>query len=349
MTKQRIRIFDTIGYGFFFAASHYGSLLRLTWLPALIALVIFNTQTTVQLMARRGELPSLGFLPEYTAMFAWLPIYLLLAIPAVAAYRMAVFGHKAPGGLAYFRLGGTELQFLAAQLVTSVYMIVYLLLAMTVIIPAGLGTHQLLTSGAEAAQASGFADLIGPALGDDVTLWVRIGIGVSLATGLAYLFGLVLFSQVQPVVVVERHIGVLRSLRLLWLGNAVRLSVVWFVAGTTLAAVTGALYSLAGQFIPTLLFRVFPTYNDSILWHVLLMFNAVTIIPSIMIGTLVLGVTAGVNGFAYRQMVMGPPKRPSHTGVDITGESEESGNPETPETPETPENPRAGQAEGQAV
>lgn len=325
--KPRIRIFDTIGYGFYFAISHYGSLLRLTWLPAVVAILVFNLQTSAQIMARRGDLPEAGFLPEYTAFWVWLPIYALLSIPAVAAYRMAVFNQRAPRGLAYFRLGGTELQFLASQLIVGAYMMIYVILVMAVlIVPASFGAHQLLSAAAPVAASFGLAPPEGLNLNDEVTMWLRIGAGASVAAAVAYLFGIVLFSLVQPVVVVERRIGIWRALRLVWLGNALRLSFVWFVAGVTLLGISGVLYMLAEQYMPGLVFKFFPNFDQRNLLHYMIAVDIITILPSILIGTLVLGVSAGINGFAYRQIAF-----PRHPHPPAAHPAEDASEPPSPQ------------------
>ena len=325
--RPRIRIFDTIGYGFYFALSHFGSLLRLTWAPALVAILIFNLQTSVQILTNRGELPEVGQVPSYTAFLVWLPIYALLAVPAVAAYRMAVFNQRAPKGLLYFRLGGTELQFVASQLIVGAYMMIYTILVMTLfIVPMSVGAHQLINASVPVTAALGLAPSEGFNLDEQVSMWMRIGVGASGGALVAYLFGTVLFSLVQPVVVVERRIGIWRALRLVWIGNAMRLAVVWAFAGITLMGVTGALYALAEAYMPALVFSFWQDFDRRNLLHFVIALDLITVVPSVIIGTLVLGVTAGINGYAYRQIAF-----PAHPHPPAVPPPEDASEPPSPE------------------
>lgn len=301
--KPRIPVFDTIGHGFYFGLSRYFSLLRITWFPALLAGGLLAFQLSVGVLAQRGQLKEYGNLPDYLGLIGGVPFYALLAIPAVAAYRMAVFHKPAPGGPAYFRFGPTELQFMAAQLVTTVYLMVYLIVAFLVVFGGSIGAYQLMET--PAMQAAAYSsNALG---GDTITLMKRVLTSGSLTfLGFSF-FGTILFSLVQPVVVAEHRISVWKSVRLLWLGNAVRMTIVWAIVSITFLFLATSAYTLLGLYGKQVLAIFMPHFDKKSLTDLLIGWSALTLVPAVMIITLALGVTAGINGYAYRILMLRPP------------------------------------------
>lgn len=293
--KPRIPVFDTIGHGFYFGLSRYFSLLRITWLPAVLAGAVLAFELWTGIQAERGEMKELGNWPTYLGLIGGIPFYALLTIPAVAAYRMAVFNRAAPRGLAYFRFGGTELQFMAAQLVTTVYMMIYLIVAFLAVFGASIGAYQLL-----APPAAG-------ALGTEmISLMKRVLTSGSLSfLGLSF-FGTILFSLVQPIVVAEHRIGVWKSMRLLWPGNAIRLTFVWAIVGITFLFIATTLYALLELYGKQILATFMPNFDKRNVNHLLIAWSGLTLVPAVLVGTLALGVTAGINGYAYRLLMLRP-------------------------------------------
>lgn len=306
--KPKIPVFDTVGHGFYFALTRYFSLLRITWVPALLAGIILIAEFTTLVMADRGLIHATK-LVSYISLFFWIPAYVLLAIPAVAAYRMAVFGRPAPRGISYFRLGGTELQFMAAQLVTTVYMMVYVVLSLAVVVPLALLVYSFIAP----AEVTALTAAIGVktfSLADAVTLRMRIG-AVALATLLAITaFGPILFSMVQPVVVAERRIGVWRSLSLVWFGNAIRLALAWAIVGISFTFLSVVAVALLKQFGPYILQMVMPDLRASDIARRVISWSFLTLLPTLLVVVLLLGVTAGVNGYAYRILAARPKDSP---------------------------------------
>lgn len=298
--KPRIPVFDTIGHGFYFGLSRYFSLLRITWLPAVLAGAVLAFELWTGIQAERGQLKEMGNWPTYLGLIGGIPFYALLTIPAVAAYRMAVFNRAAPGGLAYFRFGGTELQFMAAQLVTTVYMMIYLIVAFLLVFGASIGAYQLLAPPASAT--AGYAGL-GT---ETISLMKRVLTSGSLSFLALSFFGGMLFSLVQPIVVAEHRIGVWKSMRLLWLGNAVRLTFVWAIVGITFLFMATTLYALLELYGKQILATFMPNFDKRNVTHLLIAWSGLTLVPAVLVGTLALGVTAGINGYAYRLLMLRP-------------------------------------------
>lgn len=290
----RIPIFDTVGYGFYFGLSRFFSILRVAWLPIVPAAVLVGLQLRMGLMASRGELQSVE-LPVYLQLLGSIPYYVLLSIPAVVAYRMVMFGQPAPRGPAYFKFGATELQFVASQLVTSVYMIIFVLLAMLVVVPVALGAYYVLGPSEAVAAAEASADMI--------TMRMRIGSGAVIAIILLSLWGAILFSMVPPIVVSEHRIRVFKSLRLLWFGNALRLALVWGIVAITFLFLATAATRMLQVFGPFLLRQAMPDLDRNNLTHLLIGWSALSLIPIVLGSTLLIGVTAGINGYAYRVLM----------------------------------------------
>jgi hypothetical protein len=303
--KPRIPIFDTIGQGFYFGLTRYFSILKITWLPAVLAGAVVAFQLSAQLLSQRGQLKSFGNLPDYFVLIGWIPFYALLSIPAVAAYRMAVYGRKAPGGIAYFKFGGTELQFVAAQLVTSVYLMIYTIFALALVVGAALfGYHFLGPTEAMAATAA-------PAVDGDLTLRLRLGSGaVAIFLSLVF-FGWIFLSLVQPIVVAEHRIGVWKSLRLLWLGNGLRLAIVWAVVGLTFLFFSTVVAAGLQAYGPRILYLLMPEFNQKNIGHLVFGWTLLILVPAILLGVLLLGVTAGVNGSVYRILALHPKGEPA--------------------------------------
>jgi hypothetical protein len=299
--KPRIPVFDTIGHGFHFGLSRYFSLLRVTWLPALLAGAILAFELWIGIRAERGELKDYGHLPDYLGLVGGIPFYALLCIPGVAAYRMAVFNRPAPGGIAYFRFGGTELQFMAAQLVTTVYMMVYLIVAFLIVFGSSIGAYQLL-----APPVTGTTAYAGAVGAEMISLMKRVLTSGSLSFLLLSFFGSILFSLVQPIVVAEHRIGVWKSLRLLWLGNGVRLTLVWGIVGITFLFMATTVYALLDIYGRQILSTFMPSFDKKNASHLVIAWSALTLVPAILVGTLALGVTAGINGYAYRLLMLRP-------------------------------------------
>ena len=309
--KPRIPVFDTVGHGFYFGLTRYFAILKITWLPALIAGTILAFETSTQLLAARGALKHTHHLSDYVGLLGWIPVYALLSIPAVAAYRMAVFGQKAPGGIAYFKFGGTELQFMAAQLVTTVYMMVYVVLALAVVVPIALLAYYFFVP-SDASLVAGIAHVassLAPA--DPITWRLRIGSGAVVFFLALSAFGAILFSLVQPIVVIEHRIGVWKSLRLLWLGNAVRLAIAWAIVGITFVFFTTVVVAALNAFGPRLIMLAMPDFDQKNLGHLMFAWTLLILVPFLLLGVLALGVTAGVNGFAYRKLALQVKKEPS--------------------------------------
>ena len=65
-------------------SERYFSLLRITWLPAVLAGSLLAFQLSIGVLAERGEMKAYGHLPQYLGLFGGIPFYALLAIPAVA-------------------------------------------------------------------------------------------------------------------------------------------------------------------------------------------------------------------------------------------------------------------------
>ena len=307
--KPKIPIFDTIGHGFYFGLTRYFSLLKITWVPALIAGSILIFETATQLIAANGGLKHSHHLPDYVQLIGWIPFYALLSIPGVAAYRMAVFGRKAPSGIAYFRFGGTELQFMAAQLVTTVYMIIYVVLALAIVVPLALLAYYLFVQDSSTGAALSTASAFGPS--EALTWRMRIGSGAVVFFLALSAFGAILFSFVQPIVVVEHRIGVWKSLRLLWFGNAMRLAVVWSIVGVTFAFLSAVIVSVLDNFGPRILYTLMPNFDQKNVTHLVFGWSVLILVPTLLLGTLVLGVTAGVNGYAYRKIALQPKREPA--------------------------------------
>jgi hypothetical protein len=304
--KPRIPVFDTIGHGFYFGLSQYFALLRVTWLPALLAGALLAFELSARVLAQRGELTGFGHLPEYLQLVGSIPFYALLVIPAVVAYRMAIFNQPAPRGLVYFRFGGTELQFVAAQLVTTVYTLVYLIVAFLAVFGASIGAYHLLETPTKevAAYAGGALDI------GTITLMKQVLTSGTIGFLLLSFFGGILFSLVQPIVVAEHRIGVWKSLRLLWLGNAIRLTVVWAVVGVTFMFLVTALSALLEAYGKQILFVLMPHFDKKDVVQLIMAWSALVLVPTILVGTLALGVTAGINGYAYRLLMLRPHREP---------------------------------------
>jgi hypothetical protein len=316
--KPRIPVFDTVGHGFYFGLTRYFSILKITWLPALIAGSIVAFEVSTQLLAARGGLKHTGHLSDYVGMLGWIPVYALLSIPAVAAYRMAVFGQQAPKGLAYFKFGGTELQFMAAQLVTTVYMMVYIVIVLAIVVPLALVAYYFFVPSDSAllADIAHVTSALAPA--DPITWRLRIGSGaIVFFLGLSA-FGAILFSLVQPIVVIEHRIGVWKSLRLLWLGNAVRLAIAWAIVGITFVFFTTVVIAALNAFGPRILMTAMPDFDQKNLGHLMLAWIVLILAPFLLLGVLALGVTAGVNGFAYRKLALQIKKEPSQLKKEPT-------------------------------
>lgn len=291
--KPRIPIFDTVGYGFFFGLSRYFSILRVAWLPLLPVALLVAFQIQLGLRANRGELESVE-LPMYLQLLGSIPFYVMLSIPAVVAYRMVMFGQPAPKGLAYFKFGATELQFVASQLVTSVYMIIYVLLAMLVVVPLALGAYYMFGPGEVLSMG---------AVIDDLTTRMRIGSGARAAIFVLSFFGVVFFSMVPAIVVSEHRIQIFRSIRLLWLGNVLRLAVVWAIVTITFLYLTTAASKILQTYGPSLLRYAMPDMDPSNFSHLLIGWSALILVPVVLGSTLLIGVTAGINGYAYRVLM----------------------------------------------
>ncbi len=310
--KPKIPIFDTVGHGFYFGLTRYLAILKVTWLPAILAGALLAFEIVVQQQhGHKPEHPN-GHLSAYASLVGSLPLYALLSIPAVEAYRMAVFGQHAPRGLLYFRFGGTELQFVASQLVTTVYMMVYVVLALIFVVPLALGAYYFFVP-SDAPVLAGIAKTVSSfAPTDNLTWRLRIGTGAVAVFFLLSAFGTVLFSLVQPIVVAERRIGIWKSLRLLWFGNAIRLAIAWAIVGITFICVTSVIVALLNNFGPRILYLVMPHFDQKNLSDLVTGWMILIFIPTLLLGTLALGVTAGVNGFAYRRLaIQTPPVLPA--------------------------------------
>lgn len=302
--KPRIPVFDTIGQGFFFGLSHYLSLLRISWFPAVLAGGILAFQLYVGVQAERGQLTGYGHLPQYLSLLGGIPFYALLSIPAVAAYRMAVFNKKAPGGIAYFRFGGTELQFMAAQLVTTVYLMVYLIAVFLVVFGGSIGAYHLMETPAMKAAA------YGPLDNNTISLMKRVLTGGSLTYLALAFFGTILFSLVPAVVVAEHRIGIGKSLRMLWPGNAIRLTIVWAIVSVTFLFLATSAYAMLAAYGKQVLAVFMPHFDKKSVRDLMIAWSALTLVPAILIITLAVGVTAGINGYAYRILNLRPQSKP---------------------------------------
>jgi hypothetical protein len=309
--KPKIPIFDTVGHGFYFGLTRYLSILKVTWLPAVLAGCVLLFELSAQLHAEHPPTHSKGHLADYLGLVGSLPLYALLAVPAVAAYRMAVFGRRPPGGPSHFRFGGTELQFVASQLVTAVYMMIYVLLALVIVVPAALAAYYMFVPSDVGALASIARAVSSFAPTDALTWRMRVGSGAVVVFLLLSAFGTILFSLVQPVVVAEHRIGVWRSLRLLWFGNAIRLAIVWAIVGITFLFFTTVMVGALNTFGPRLLALAMPHFDQKNVNHLLAGWTILIFIPTLLLGALALGVTAGVNGFAYRKLALQTKREPS--------------------------------------
>ena len=303
--KPRIPIFDTVGHGFYFGLTRFFAILKVTWLPAVLAGALLAFEIVVQQHGKSGQAD--GHLSAYANLIGSLPLYALLSIPAVEAYRMAVFGQHAPRGLLYFRFGGTELQFVASQLVTTVYMMVYVVLALIVVVPLALVAYYFFVPSDAPLLASIAKTVSSFAPTDNLTWRLRIGTGAVAMFFLLSAFGTVLFSLVQPIVVAERRIGIWKSLRLLWLGNAVRLAIAWAIVGITFVCFTTVIVAALNAVGPRILYMVMPNFDQKNISDLVAGWMILIFIPTLLLGTLALGVTAGVNGFAYRRLALQTP------------------------------------------
>lgn len=316
--KPRIPIFDTVGHGFYFGLTRYFAILKAAWLPAIIAGALLAIEIAVQQQHGHKADHSGASLSAYVNLVGYLPLYALLSIPAVEAYRMAVFGRHAPRGLLYFRFGGTELQFVASQLVTTVYMMIYVVLALVVVVPLALGAYYFFVPSDAPVLASIAKTMSSFAPTDNLTWRIRIGTG---AAGLFFLlsaFGTVLFSLVQPIVVAERRIGIWKSLKLLWLGNALRLAIAWAIVGITFVCITTVIVAAVNALGPRLLYMIMPNFDQKHTSDLVTGWMILIFVPTLLLGTLALGVTAGVNGFAYRRLALQTPPVLPGTAVHNT-------------------------------
>ncbi|HXZ67051.1 MAG TPA: hypothetical protein VEH07_00520, partial [Alphaproteobacteria bacterium] len=260
--KPKIPIFDTVGHGFYFGLTRYFAILKVTWIPALIAGALLAVELILQQQHAHKPGHADGHLSDYAGLIGSLPLYALLSIPAVEAYRMAVFGHLPPRGLLYFRFGGTELQFVASQLVTTVYMMIYVILALVFVVPLALGAYYLFVPSDAPVLASIARTMSSFAPTDTLTWRIRIGTGAVALFFVLSAFGTVLFSLVQPIVVAEHRIGIWKSMRLLWFGNALRLAIAWAIVGITFICFTTVIVAALNALGPRILHWVMPHFDQ---------------------------------------------------------------------------------------
>jgi hypothetical protein len=136
------KVFATAGEAYRFLARELGTILRLSWLPLLIATVLQNF-IAIAVMGRTGANvpdPSTSLLSPSALFAAAIGFFIIVAgtaIVAVALHRVILFGERREGEFFYLRFGRTELLFMLLPL--AVYLAVTLLfLVLFVLLPTWL-------------------------------------------------------------------------------------------------------------------------------------------------------------------------------------------------------------------
>lgn len=132
---RKLQIIDTVTETVKFTFTNIPTIIRLGWVSFILCLVIFaglggavHATTDWQIFAglSEGEIDTISLeigtavLKVYGAIFAWSIISMLLLVPYMVVIRQVAAGTiEPPGGIGYFRFGGRELRFVAANIILA--------------------------------------------------------------------------------------------------------------------------------------------------------------------------------------------------------------------------------------
>jgi hypothetical protein len=205
------RVFAAAGQAYGFLLREFVTILRLTWLPLLLSVVIQNFVTiTVLPEVIQGPGSTTAVLSSPAGLFGWAVIWIAFlagtAIAAVALHRVILFGERRPGQFVYLRFGRAEWLFAAVWLA--------------------------------AAAVIGATFLIGAFF---VPLWLALPLFLLLVAAVIYLF--IRISPIFPIAVVAGRLDFEQALGLSR-GRFWRLFALWLVVMMPAAIVFAAIQHL---------------------------------------------------------------------------------------------------------
>ncbi len=230
---NKIPVMGTVSRAYGFVLGEFGTIVRLTWAPLLLAAglsLMYGGQAIDAMIASKGD-PNIQM--QYAPMQFLLGLAGFVAgiMATVALLRVVIFGDRKTGLFVYLWLGGAEFRLI----IVTVLLVVAIMAAA---IAAGLVFALL---GALAAAM--------PALG------VVVGIGGVLLVPLL-IWAALRLSLIGPVVVAEKSLGVERSWALMK-GNALRMFLVLLLTLLPFAVVTALIaFAILGADFPA--FPKFP-------------------------------------------------------------------------------------------